>query len=439
MSSIDAHTGGSDGLPLPRRLRASAAQPSALPADPHGVLETFARRAPRAVAPPSAPPRFLFTDAEQRSTLAAARAVAGYGYEVAVAGSDRASLAQLSRACCERLVVPRADEEPDAFVDAIERILERGSYAGAIAATEASLLALSQGRQRLERLVRLGLPPHEVVVRSLDKISLAELAAATGAPTPPGIVCDSAAAGVAALRELGLPAVVKPATSLVRTTAAVWRQEARIVTSESEFVRTHRRFGSRFIVQRLQPGARVWSCSGLALDGRARALTAVSYIRTWPPHAGSASYAMTVGPFDGMPERVEALLNAIGWEGLFELEFLESGADLFTLDFNPRLHGWFALSLHAGADPLRPWCEWLLDGEVSDELVVAAPGVSYRWEEGELGTALWLLRRGRLGAALSVARPQRGAVHAIYDASDPAPLAAWALAFGRRALRHSRR
>jgi len=140
-----------------------------------------------------------------------------------------------------------------------------------------------------------------------------------------------------------------------------------------------------------------------------------------------------------MPQRVEALVNAIGWEGLFELEFLESGTELYTLDFNPRLHGWFTLSLHAGADPLRPWCEWLLDGEIPDKLVVATPGVKYRWEEGELGTALWHLRRGRLGAALSVARPQRGVVHAISDASDPAPLAAWALAFVRRALRHLRR
>jgi predicted ATP-grasp superfamily ATP-dependent carboligase len=393
------------------------------------------RPAPRAVPPPGAPPRFLLTDAEQRSTLAAARAIAGYGYEVAAAGSDRGSLAHLSRACSKRLIVPRPDKEPDAFVDAIQQILEHHSYAGVITATEASLLALSAGRERIERLVRLGLPPHEVVVRTLDKTAFAEAAAAAGAPGPAGIVCDSIAEGMHALREVGFPAVVKPATSLVRTDDAVWRQEARIVGSESEFMRTHRRFGSRFIVQQLLPEATIWSCSGLAVDGRLRALTPVRYIRTWPPRAGSASYAETVPPFDTMPQRVEAVLNAIGWQGLFELEFLESGPDVYTLDLNPRLHGWFTLSLHAGADPLRPWCEWLLNGEVPPELVVATPGVKYSWEEGELGTMLWNLRHGRLRAALAVARPQRGVVYAISDASDPGPLAAWALAFVRRALR----
>ncbi len=140
-----------------------------------------------------------------------------------------------------------------------------------------------------------------------------------------------------------------------------------------------------------------------------------------------------------MPERIEGLLNAIGWEGLFEVEFLLAGDDVFMLDLNPRLHGWFTLALHAGADPLRPWCEWLLDGTVTDGRVVATPGVRYRWEEGELGTVLWNLRRGRLGTALSVARPRRGVVYAVSDVADPAPLAAWLLAFVRRAFRRLRR
>ena len=419
------------------RLDASIA-PQPLPApEPQPVLTVHGRSADRALA--TGPPRFLFLDAEQRSTLAAVRAAARYGYRAAAAGSDRASLAHLSRACSDALVVPRPDTEPAAFVAALEEILDRDRYAGVITATEASLLALSEGRDRLAHLVPLGLPPHDVVVRCVDKVALAEAAAAVGAPTPTSIICESPAAGIDAMRRLGPPVVVKPATSLVRTGGDVWRQEGKFVSSEAELMRTHTRFGPRFIVQRLVSDAVLRSASGVVVDGRVRALTPVRYLRTWPPHAGSASLAETVAPLDGMPERIEALLNALGWEGLFEVEFLLAGPDVFMLDLNPRLHGWFTLALHAGADPLLPWCEWLLDGTVTDGRVVATPGVRYRWEEGELGTVLWNLRRGRLGTALSVARPRRGVVYAVSDVADPAPLAAWLLAFVRRAFRRLRR
>ncbi len=268
--------------PVNNRLDASIA-PQPLPApESQQLLTVHGRSADRIAA--TGPPRFLFLDAEQRSTLAAVRAAARYGYRAAAAGSDRASLAHLSRACSDALVVPRPDTEPAAFVAALEEILDRDRYAGVITATEASLLALSEGRDRLAHLVPLGLPPHDVVVRCLDKVALAEAAAAVGAPTPTSIVCESPAAGIDALRQLGPPVVVKPATSLVRSGDDVWRQEGKFVSSEAELLRTHSRFGPRFIVQRLVSDAVLRS----AVGGRRRRPGARADARSVPADVAAA-------------------------------------------------------------------------------------------------------------------------------------------------------
>jgi predicted ATP-grasp superfamily ATP-dependent carboligase len=365
----------------------------------------------------------LVTEAGERGALAACRSLAAAGYQVAAVADTRLAAGHWSRACAERLLAPDAKREPAAFAAAIADIAQSGRYAALVPGGEASLLAISQHGRGMEDAVRIGLPPHEVVERSLDKVSLLDEAAAAGMPAPPSVVCTTSDEAVRAAEELGYPVVLKPPRTVVD--AAIGRRQQRIVlASGSAHVEASAgSMSAPFIVQRFEPVAERLSCAGVRVDDRISGLAVAHFKRMWPPLAGAASFAETVRPRPDLVGGVEALLRAIGWQGIFELEVLAlPDGSLATMDLNPRLFGWLALAVRSGADLPAIWCNRLLGRSRASE--VARPGVRYRWEDAEACNLLWLLSRRRVGAAADVLRPRRGVVNAHFLLRDPGPMLA---------------
>ena len=98
-------------------------------------------------------------------------------------------------------------------------------------------------------------------------------------------------------------------------------------------------------------------------------------------------WSITIAPPDGLVERSLALLRAIGWRGIFDLEFVElPGGRYATIDLNPRVYGSMALTIAAGANLPGIWVA-VLEGR-RPRPVVARAGVHYRWEEGEVRVVL---------------------------------------------------
>ncbi len=135
---------------------------------------------------------------------------------------------------------------------------------------------------------------------------------------------------------------------------------------------------------------------------------------------------------------VEVLLRTVGWEGIFELEVLAfPDGRLAAMDLNPRLFGWLALAIRAGADLPAIWCDFLLGRKRAP--VVARPGLRYRWEEAEACSLVWLLRQGHVRKAAALVLPRRDVVHAYFRWRDPAPLLARSAEMLARRLPHNRR
>ena len=160
----------------------------------------------------------------------------------------------------------------------------------------------------------------------------------------------------------------------------------------------------------------------------------------WPTGAGMHSYSETVRVPPGLAGGVRDLLNAVGWQGIFQLQMLElDDGRLSVIDLNPRLFASLALDVSAGANLAAIWCDWLLGRNPSP--AIARPGLRYRWEEGELFHLAWQLGHLRLRAAGAVLLPHRRVTHAWFRLSDPGPLLARAfeLTLGRltRLARHS--
>ena len=165
----------------------------------------------------------------------------------------------------------------------------------------------------------------------------------------------------------------------------------------------------------------VHSCAGVRWGGRIVALALARYVRTWPPDAGNAAFAETVSVPPGLGDRVDALLDAVGWEGIFELELLKTADGRFVaIDLNPRPYGSLALAIRAGADLPAVWASCLRGAPPPP--VTAAAGVRYRWEDAELRGLAHELRHGRLRTAAAITRPRRGTVHPHLSWEDPGPM-----------------
>ena len=148
--------------------------------------------------------------------------------------------------------------------------------------------------------------------------------------------------------------------------------------------------GGSGLVQRRAPGS-VVSFAGVFAGGRLLAEAFSRYARTWPPNAGNACFSQTLEAPVGLRRQVVGLLEDLTWEGIFELELMETGCSAWhAIDLNPRPYGSMAVAIAAGANLPSLWCQHLL-GDNPDP-VKAAAGVSYRWTDADIGHGLWQLR-----------------------------------------------
>ena len=370
--------------------------------------------------------------------LGVARGLAADGFSVAVAATApaRLALAHLSRSVAERLALPDPLTAPDVFIDALSRAVAGASFDVLIPGADASLLRVSAGRSRLEQHVRLGLPAHETVERSLDKSDLAAIAARHSLDPPSTIACHDLADALAAAREFGFPVVAKPTTPVNDSVTPPKRFSSAWVGDSGELSRVLAEFGGTGLVQRRIDGT-VASFAGVFAGGRLLGEAFSRYHRTWHPNAGNASFSETDDAPAGLRERVVALLEDLGWEGMFELELIEAeGYRWHAIDMNPRPYGSIALAIGAGANLPSVWCRHLL-GDDPDP-VRAAPGVFYRWTDADLRHGLTRLREGSWSAAAGVLRPRAGVVHAFGRRSDPGPAVARLVELGGTAVSRDR-
>jgi predicted ATP-grasp superfamily ATP-dependent carboligase len=373
----------------------------------------------------------LVTDGEQRCALAACRALAAAGYEVGVASARGPAAAKWSHSCSDRIRVPDARRDPAGFAERLRSELERRHYDVVLPGGDASLLALSAHRARLEPLVRLGLPEHHVIEACLDKELLGQRAQEAGFAPPVTMRCPTTEDGRSAAAQLGYPVIVKPPRSFSATHAT--EHKPVVAANDRGLTEAAARFGTPFLVQQFLGNAPVVSCAGVALEGLLLGFVTSRYARVWPPARGSAAYSETFAPPAALRDGIGRLVAALGWSGVFEIELLERpDGRAAAIDFNTRLYGTLALAVRAGCNLPAIWCHYL----VHQELIDAEPtaGLRYRWEDGELLSLLRALIRGERRTAGTIVRGRRDVVWAHYAPGDSGPLLARLIYLGRRGI-----
>jgi len=319
-------------------------------------------------------------------------------------------------------------------VTALADAVRRTSYCALLPASDAALLAVSRSRERLPPSLVSWLPSAQTVAQVLRKPALLRAAGPAGLAVPESRECvDSEQAHVAAAA-FGFPVVAKPAMSVVGCAGRARRVAATVVGDGAQLEEVLPALGTPVVIQRFHARAPVISLGGVAWSGRLVALVAARWSRRWPPVDGAASFAETVTPPPPLVGRAEALVRALGWQGIFELELLEVREGSYApVDFNPRPFGWMTLALRAGTNLPAIWADCVRGLE--PERTVGRAGLRYRWEEGDTRHLLWQLGRGHPLRAAAVLRPHRRVAHAYFELRDPAPLGTNLVSLTRRALR----
>ncbi len=382
--------------------------------------------------------RVLVTDAEERSVLAAARALTRAGHEVTAVAKTWPAATHWSTACQRRAVLPDPKADRVGFLACLAEQLARRPHDALLPGSDAAVATISEGREGLERVTNIGLPAKEIVRRSADKVALLHVSADADLAMPPSRVCRDAHEATAAALDLGYPLILKPAASIVASAGGLRQRRAVFVASDATLPDAVRALGSPFVVQRHERVRRHLSCGGVATPDGLLAPVFARFRRTWPVRSGAAAFAETVEPPPGLLHRIDSLVAALGWRGILELEVLELGDGRFAaIDLNPRVFGWLALAVAAGANLPEVWLQVLLGRR--PVACRGRAGLRYRWEDADACHFLWQLSHGRGRAAAGVLRPRRGVVHAHFRLQDPAPLAARLIGAGYTALARGRR
>jgi predicted ATP-grasp superfamily ATP-dependent carboligase len=409
--------GGAADLPLLRRPQEAARSEKRSRATTNTVTPSSRSRAGR---------RVLVTDVEERSALAVCRGLVRSGYSVTGVAGARPAPGHWSRACSRRETLPDPRHDPSGFLAGLETVLRREEHVALVPSVDVSTFVVSENRCRLLPLTAIGLPAPDAVRASLDKVRLLDVAEAAGLTPPPSIVCDDEAGARVAIRQVGLPVVVKPAASFVPIRASFRQQPVVLVERAEALAEALTSIGRPFIVQRFEEAQRVVSCAGLVTSSGLIASVVVRWRRRWPPRTGSAAYCETIEPPPRLLSRAESVVERLGYRGIFELELLErAGGRYSAIDLNPRPFGWLTLAMRAGVNLPALYCDSILGG--SPASVTARPGVRYRWEDGDLRHVLTRLRSTRSPAPLAALKPVRGTAHAFFERTDPGPLPAQAV------------
>ncbi|MBV8988116.1 MAG: hypothetical protein JO372_06100 [Solirubrobacterales bacterium] len=365
------------------------------------------------------PSRILVTDAQDRPALAAIRCLHEAGYLVGATANTRIAPGLWSRDCTVAGILPDPSAGVDQFIAQLRSVLVNDQYDVLVPGTDETLFAVSARREQLPSSVALGLPDHDVVKRALDKACLANEAATAGLATPDQRVCDRLEEALDAARGFGYPVLLKGVTTIAESDGRLIRYPTRFVADEPTLLDLQAQIG-RCIIQRRVAGT-LMSFAGVVTERGMLASVFSRYHRMWPPSAGQASFLETVAAPEALSERVGALLAAIGWKGLFQLQLIEceDGA-IRAIDLNPRLYGSISIAEAAGAPLPELWCAWVL-GE-GPKPAVARPGVHYRMEDMDARHILWLVRQGDYRGAARAVLPRRNTTHAYFRARDPLPL-----------------
>ena len=381
-------------------------------------------------------PRAALILGDHRQSLVVARSLARAGCEVILSSTGEPSATQHSRYIARCWQHPKLDRGASFFgasLAGFARTLPEGLIVFPVGDTEvahtaADLHALPPGSVAV-------MPPADTVHRCLNKATLYDLARCLGLAVADFEVIEPEQIE-AAIGRIGLPCVIKPASSLEDAShvKALMLERAPSVAI-AELFRTSGAGWSRALVQRRVVGKR-HNCHFVAHHGRLLAYFEQAVLRTTRlDGAGNGVDGVSVPPSATRRGACERLIEALDYSGPGCVQFLVGPTDSesWFLELNARLDATCAIAERSGYDLPRLAVEEALyrRGDGPPPAALSRPyrvGVRGVWTTGDLRALLRELRTGRLSVSAALrwcARMSwsflRAHHHLTFHWSDPQP------------------
>lgn len=291
-----------------------------------------------------------------------------------------------SRYVADTVSLPDCVADPAGFIEAVVAAVAAEPTTIVVPCTDASVELLWESVDRLCGAAIMG-GDRASALLAIDKRRSLEAADRLGFPTPAWRAPATVAEARRALSELGLPCVVKPRRSFTRNGGSLLQRRHAFVRSPHELepalIAGREHDGSLPLLQAFIPG-RAISVSAVLAGGQVVASIARETLSFHPVAGGTSVWKRTIRADDvGVAEGL-ALLRALGYEGLAEVEYQvdETGSPRL-MEIGPRAHGWLALACAAGVDLPLVAANVLL-GEPVAEQGAYPVGLEMRWPRGEL-------------------------------------------------------
>jgi cation diffusion facilitator CzcD-associated flavoprotein CzcO/predicted ATP-grasp superfamily ATP-dependent carboligase len=331
----------------------------------------------------------LFLDAAQRQALVGIRELGKANLAVCAAECRLGAPAFASRWCTVSAVLPDFAEDRGAFVNALVELCARHRPQALIPSHDGTIEALRDRRGEIEGVVGLALASAEPLAIAVDKSRTLAVASALGLRIPRGAIVKEVAEAAAALDEVGLPAVVKPARSWAQQNGTGQRLSAVPATTRAAALTAIEAVledGLEAVVQQWLPGDRE-AISFIYARGRMWARFAQRTTRTAPPLGGSSVLRESIPLPDDITRDAERLVREIDLEGYSEVEFRRDAEGRAALmEINPRLSASVEVAVRAGVPFPRLLYDWASGGRLYEQ-VGYRTGVHMRWLGGDLS---WL-------------------------------------------------
>ena len=297
-------------------------------------------------------------------TLAAARALGGEGIPITVADPSHTAPALWSRYVTRRLRCPEI-EDVELFSEWLLRTGDREPRHAIYATSDELSFALALHRDALSTRFALYQPDLETTMGVLDKGRLNAHARAVGLEVPETWLPESDPDVVRAAREASGLLMVKPRTQVMfGVHAKGMLAEAGVDGLRSAYAsfttgeNVHgeaiaRRFpeATRPMIQRYYPEASegIYSLAGFRdKTGKVFAVLGAKKLLQRPRRLG-VGLCFETAPVDAdLAAGIARLCDRIGYYGVFEVEFIQTGGRSLLIDMNPRFYGQLGFEVARG-------------------------------------------------------------------------------------------
>ena len=343
----------------------------------------------------------LVLDARLRQSLVSVRSLGSRNLRTAVLETID-GVPAFSSKWCQQKVVLQAEEGSQNYFTYLQQVLTATRAKVVITSSDGTIALIRRHRQQLEQLTHIALAKEPALSIAVNKEQTLEVARKLGILIPRGVPVASSSDVDAAIREVGLPAVVKPVESWASNEQQGARFEAQLVTTSQEAqkeIDRMTRIGGTALFQQFLDGERE-AISFLYARGHIYARFAQWAKRTNPPLGGASVLRQSISIPHDIGDQAERLVREIDLEGYSEVEFRRDRAgNAYLMEINPRLSASVEIAVRSGVDFPYLLYQWA-SGNSIDEVKEYHVGKWMRYLMGDYATMRAALQqRGKPGVA----------------------------------------